>query len=267
MEESTTNCIFNENWELVIDMLQALLVDDSKGSLRTLRNLLKRFCPQVEIVGEAESPDAAYELMLTHNPNLLLLDIEMPLGTGFDLIERARSMKFEVIFITAHEHYALEAIKHEALDYILKPVGHINLMEAIKRAEQRILERSKGVLPPPPETPVKEPKASVNKLPIPTMNGFEFVSLQDLLYMEAEGIYTLLFTRNNKKITTTLRLGELEEKLKEKGFFRIHRSYLINMDLIQKYIKGDGGYVIMENGEQLSVARNRKEEFLKRLKM
>lgn len=247
-------------------MLQALLVDDSLGSLRTLRILLQKFCPQVEIVGEADNTDKAYELMLIHKPNLLLLDIEMPRGTGFDLIDRAKGLDFEVIFTTAHEQYALEAIKHRALDYILKPIGHINLMEAIKRAESRIEERNnlspKGTQNQPnPSPPERTPLGK--KLPIPTTSGFEFVALNEIMYLEAEGIYTILYLLQKKKVLTTLRMAELEEKLAEKGFFRIHRSFMINMDFIAQYNRGEGGYVIMEDGKQLSVARNRKEAFLK----
>lgn len=242
-------------------MLQALLVDDSLGSLRTLRISLQKFCPQVEIVGEADNPETAYELMLIHKPNLILLDIEMPRGSGFDLIERAKDMEFEVIFTTAHEQYALEAIKHRAIDYVLKPIGHIHLMEAIKRAENRIKEWDKFRANNNP--PINEGKSTGKKLPIPTTSGFEFINLDEIMYLEAEGIYTKLIIHRKKSVITTLRMAELEDKLANKGFFRIHRSFIINLDFIKQYNRGEGGYVVMDNGQQLSVARNRKETFLK----
>lgn len=245
-------------------MLEVLLVDDSLGSLRTLRNLLKRYCPQVTIVGEASSPEQAYELMLQYKPNLLLLDVEMPLGSGFDLIKMAKNQDFEVIFVTAHEQYALEAIRHKALDYLLKPIGHISLMESIEKAEQRLKEKMHTHSSQSHQEPSSP--AQSNKLPIPTVNGFEFIEMDQIIYLEADGIYTDVHSLDKKRVTTS-RMGELEEKLKNKGFFRIHRSYIVNLARIIQYLRGDGGTIIMENSAQLPVARNRKEEFLKKLGM
>lgn len=243
-------------------MLRVLLVDDSSGSLRTMRNLLKRYCPQVEILGEADSLEKAYEMILSHRPNLLLLDIEMPQGTGFDLLQRAKDQVFEVIFITAHENYALDAIRHKALDYILKPIGHISLMEAIKRAESRLQERTHAATSPEKS---EDETYLAHKLAVPTTNGFEFISFEEILYLEASGIYSLVIKKDKKSITTTLRMGELETKLEEKGFFRIHRSYMINLAFIKQYFRGNGGYVVLDGDIQLPVSRNRKEAFLKRL--
>lgn len=238
-------------------MLRALLVDDSVGSLETLRSLLENFCPQVEIVGEAENPDKAYELMLKLRPNLILLDVEMPLGTGFDLVEQSKDLEFEVIFITAHEQYALEAIKHEALDYLLKPVSHIDLMKAIKKAETRI--EGKNIVDGK-KAQLTEANPKKNKLAIPTQKGIEFLPVDKILYFEADGAYTYIHTLE-KKILTTLRLGKWEEKL-TKSFFRIHRSYVINLNEIKEYIRGVGGFVIMTNGAKLPITRNRRDAFL-----
>ena len=248
-------------------MIRALLVDDSPGSLRTLRNLLKRYCPQVEVVGEALSAGDGYEKVLTLQPDLLFLDIEMPGGSGFDLLEMAIDCAFEVIFVTAFDHYALEAIRHCALDYVLKPVGHKRLQEAVSRAEQRLAEqgiqnRFAQLLEQIPQT---EP--ALERLSLPQVNGFLFIPIHQILYCLADGIYSKVLLKDQRELLTTRRLKELEEMLEKKGFFRIHRSILINLDFVEEYIRGEGGWVVMADGNRLNVSRNKKDDLLKRLKI
>lgn len=248
-------------------MIRALLVDDSPGSLRTLRNLLGRYCPQIEIVGEALSAHEGYEQMLIHDPNLLFLDIEMPGGSGFDLLEMAVGRSFEVIFITAFDHYALEAIRHCALDYVLKPVGHLRLVEAVDRAEDRLNEQ--GINNRFVHLLEKIPRSdsSIERLSLPQINGFLFIPVNDVLYCLADGIYSKVLLKDKRELLTTRRLKELEDTLEVRGFFRIHRSILVNLHCVEEYIRGEGGFVVMTDGKSLNVSRNKREELLKRLQV
>lgn len=246
-----------------MNMVRALLVDDSPGSLRTLRNLLKRYCPGVEIIGEATSVSEAHNLILTLEPNLLFLDIEMPEGSGFELLEKVREYSFEVIFVTAYDHYALEAIRVSALDYTLKPVGYQRLQEAVQKVEERLKLQERPAFHRLLEQLSQSRETS--KLPLPLSNGFIFIPTAEIMYCLADGIYSRVFIRDKKEHLTTRRLIELEESLQTSGFFRIHRSSLINLNYVKRYIRGDGGSVIMEDGHELTVSRAKRDSLLKSL--
>ena len=200
-----------------------------------------------------------WQLIKEKEPGLVFLDVELPDGTGMDVLRRFDQRNFKVIFTTAHDHYAIPAIKFAAVDFLLKPLS----IEEVKSAVQKVLAQ--------PQTDrldqfVKSQESgTLKRLALPTLEGFEFIEVEDLVYLAAEGNYTVLYTEDKKKHVVSRSLKEYEELLAPHGFFRIHHSHMIHLDKIEKYVKGSGGYVVMKNGASLDVSARRKDEFLKRL--
>lgn len=247
-------------------MISIIIVDDVKKSRDTLEKMLLNYCPDSEILGKAGSAKQAYSLICDKQPQLVLLDIEMPNGTGFDLLEMFEDINFEVIFTTAFDQYALKAIKFCALDYLLKPIDIKELIQSIHKASLRINEHSKKdsnyshLL-----TNLKHKNSPTNKLALPTQEGLVFIIVNDIIRCEAEGNYTSIFFKDGTRLLTTRKIKGFQELLSEHDFFRIHRSHLVNLNCIEKYYKGDGGYVLMIDGSTIDVARRKKEDFLERL--
>lgn len=248
-------------------MLQALIVDDSARSRELVRKKLEKLCPQVHILGEAESGDDAFSKISRLRPNLILLDIQMPNGGGFDLLRRYPDFDFEVIFITAFDQYTLEAIRFSAVDYLLKPIDQDELVAAIDRAENRIRNREANDHYKYLMDNLLSSNQTSLKLAIPTIEGYEFIPLDKLIRFEGEGAYTRIYLLEGKVILSTQRLKALEEILQEKPFFRIHKSHLVNLSHVNRYKRGgNGGYVYMEDGAELRVSREKKDDFLRALK-
>lgn len=247
-------------------MLKVLTVDDEPKNLRIIKELLRLYCPTVEHVGEAASIEKARELIHSLKPDLVLLDIEMPYGNAFDLLDSIMPVDFEIVFVTAFDSYTLKAFKYAALDYILKPVNIDELKEVVARAEQKasqkyINQQLRLLL----DNRIQQ-SLGMQKIAVPTFKEkMEFVDADSILYCEASGSYTLLVTANGEKILTVKTLREYEDILPELMFFRLHHSHLINLNKIRKYHKGRGGQVEMENGVFLEVATRRRDDFLKRI--
>lgn len=246
-------------------MISVVIVDDVKKSRETLEQMLLNYCPHTEVVGKAGSAKDAYKLITETKPQLVLLDIEMPNGTGFDLLEMFDQIFFEVIFTTAFDQYALKAIKFCALDYLLKPIDIKELIQSIHKAGERLgNQNDKGnfshLL-----TNLKHKNSPTNKLALPTHEGLVFIVVQNIIRCVAEGNYTSIFFKDGKRIMTTRKIKDFEELLADHQFFRVHRSHLVNLNYIEKYFKGDGGYVVMVDGSSIDVARRKKEDFLERL--
>ncbi|MEQ1799595.1 MAG: LytTR family DNA-binding domain-containing protein [Lacibacter sp.] len=249
-------------------MIKVLTVDDEPKNLRILKELISGYCPQATLVGEADSIDTAILLIREHQPDLVLLDIEMPNGNAFDLLDRIMPVNFEIVFVTAFDAFTLKAFKYSALDYLLKPVSIEELKTAIAKAQQRIDQKNLNLRLNNLLQGIQNTDNNLQKIAIPAHNGnFEFIAFDEILYCEASGPFTFVHTSKGYKLTSSKSIKEYEELLPQQIFFRSHHSYLINLNKVKRYLKGRGGEVEMSNGSLLEVATRRKEEFLKRIGM
>lgn len=247
-------------------MIKVLTVDDEPKNLRILKELLKTYCPQVNHVGEADNIDEAINLIHQLQPELVLLDIEMPRGNAFDLLDRIMPVDFEIIFVTAFDAYTLKAFKYSALDYLLKPVNIDELKTAIGKAQSRIDQKNFNLQLSNLLKNLKTSETQSQKIAVQLgTGGFEFISIDEIVYCEANGPYTFIFTADGKKMTSSKSIKEFEEMLPDSLFFRSHHAFLINLNKIKKYHKGRGGEVEMDNGAKLEVATRRKDDFLRRI--
>jgi two-component system, LytTR family, response regulator len=247
-------------------MLKVLTVDDEPKNLRIIKELLKEYCPQVDHVGEADNIDVALDLINKLQPELVLLDIEMPHGNAFDLLDKIMPVNFEIVFVTAFDSYTLKAFKYSALDYLLKPVDIDELKAVIAKAELRTGQKNINQQLRFLMQNIAQPAGGLQKIAIPTFKDqLDFIDFQSILYCEASGAYTYIFTVDGQKLISSKSLKEYEEILPESIFFRLHHSHLINLNKVKKYHKGRGGEVEMENGIFLEVATRRKDEFMKRI--
>lgn len=244
-------------------MLTAIIIDDETNSRNALRQKITKHCNNVMIIADCENGEEGIEKIETQKPDIIFLDIEMPRMNGFTMLQQIKNKNFEVIFITAYDHYAIKAIKFSALDYLLKPVEVEDLKAAVEKVTQKRkqVDGNKRV-----ELLVQnflEEKTAHQRIAISSMEGLQFVTTNDIIYLEANSNYTSFYLADNRKITATKTLKDFEEILPASMFIRIHHSYLINKNGIEKYIKGEGGQVVMKNGVTLDVARRKKEEFMK----
>ena len=246
--------------------LSCIIMDDESRNVQLLKKLMAAYCPQVQVL--ATESDAAKGLAMIKElqPQLLFLDIEMPHINGFEMLKQLEPVNFEVIFVTAYSHYAVEAFEHHAIGYLTKPINTEKLVAAVNAAAERIEQKafSKNLFSLI-ESSTKPVAATAQKIPLSTTNGLVFVKLADIMYCESNGNYTSFFLVNESKpILVSRQLGEYEKLLPDSDFTRIHDKYIINLSFIKEYIKGSGGDVVLENGKELPVASRRKEDFLAR---
>ncbi len=243
-------------------MITALIVDDEAASRNGLAALIHEYIPELKVIGKAESVSSAITQINALQPDLVFLDVEMPGKDGFDLLEATAPFDFEVIFITAHPQYAIKAIKASAIDYLLKPIDVEELKMAIKKVSGKKESGNKKL-----ETFMSHvgDKKREPQLAISTMEGLIFIKLSNILYCRGDGAYTFFFLKNGEKNIASKNLKEFEEILCEHGFFRTHKSYIIQLAEMKRYVKGDGGHVIMSNGETIDVSKRRKESFIQTL--
>lgn len=246
--------------------MKALVVDDEKKSRESLRMLITEFCDDVEVVGTAGSIAETLEGINTFNPDVVFLDIRMRQETGFDLFKNLDEINFEVVFTTAYSEYAIKAIKFSAVDYLLKPIDIEELQLAVTKVKERIKakevprEKIEALL-----QNLKPTESSNFKLALPTAKGLMFVKLDQIIYCAGQNNYTEFYIKGRAKIIVSKTLKEYEDMLSDYNFFRIHKSYLINLNEINEYIRGEGGFVIMNNNASLDVSKRRKESFLKEI--
>jgi two-component system LytT family response regulator len=247
--------------------LRTILVDDEPRGLNTMEKLLQMHCPEVETIAACSSVDEALEKINWLQPDLVFLDIAMPVKNGFDLLKEIAEVRFEVIFVTAHNQFMIEAFHFSAIDYLLKPVDDDLLIEAVKRVQKRINGKSGSKNVEVLLENIKQQQSSRNmKLCIPSLKGFQVVELDSILYAEASGNYTNFYFTNKQVVCTSKPIHEYEELLSDSGFVRIHKSYLINLLHVKEYIRGEGGSVILSDNKELEVARRKKDNFLNRMK-
>lgn len=244
-----------------MNKLKAIIVDDEDLARKNLEFLLKDFCPQVEVVHMANGAKSATEYLKSNSVDIMFLDIEMPNGSGFDLLESLESIDFKIVFITAYHEYALKAFRYSAVDYILKPIDPEELERAVSKASKSGVPESKEKIELLIEN-MERKGEMLNKIALPSMEGLQFVNLDEIIYCESEDNYTQFFLTNGKKIMVSKTIKHFEELLDEGKFFRVHRSNIINLEYIDRYVKGEGGYVVMKQGPRVPVSRRRKEAFL-----
>jgi two-component system LytT family response regulator len=247
--------------------MKALIVDDEPDGISTLKKLLDLNCKQVNVVGTCTNAAEAIQMTEELQPEVIFLDIQMPGKSGLEMLAEMGPRNFEVIFITAHNHYMLQALQFSAADYLLKPVDEDRLAEAMQRVERKLQKKGddKNI-----ETLLYNLQKTGNpnemKLCIPTLKGFVILELKDIVICEAERNYTIIHLQNKKSVTVSRPLLDYEKILEGTDFLRVHRSYMINLQHVSEYQRGEGGVVIMNNGAEIEISRRKKEQFLSRIK-
>jgi two-component system LytT family response regulator len=245
--------------------MRTILIDDEANTRDALQALLTHYCPDVTVIGQAASAETGLQLLREQTPDLLFLDVEMPLGTGFDLLDALGRVPFDIIFTTAHDRYALRAIKACALDYLLKPVGVADLRAAVAKAQ-----RQKPPVAAQLSTfydNLRGHNGTAGKVVLPTMQGFEVVDVARIVRCQADDNYTLFVLENKEKILVSRTLKEYEELFADYDFLRIHQSHLVNAAHVKRYIKGSGGYVQLTDDSIIEVSRRKKDELLHRFRV
>jgi len=244
------------------DLLRTIIIDDEPHMRQSLEKLLLKHCPNVRIVGTADGMASGLESIRKRNPDLVLLDIKMDDGTGFDLLKKAEPFDFKVIFITAYDQYAVEAFRFSALDYLLKPIIPDNLVEAVHKAEeQKIsdLEIQLNNL----KNNLDADNKSKKKIILKTLENIHILSVDDIIWCSSDANYTEFHLSGGGKIIVSRTLREYEELLKQSGFFRVHKSFLVNLSKIIRIDKADGGYVVMNNNDRIPIGSTKKEQLLR----
>lgn len=247
--------------------IRSILVDDEPRGLSSMEKLLEMNCPEVDIVATCNSVDSAIEKIEQLDPDLIFLDIAMPVKNGFDLLKEIKDPHFEVIFVTAYNQFMIEAFHFSAVDYLVKPVDDELLINAVGRAKKRIAEKTGSKNIDALLHNLQQRNSPNNmKLCLPSMKGFQVVSLNDILYAESHGNYTNFHFTDQPTVCTSRSIHEYEELLAELGFVRIHKSCIINLSHVKEYLRGDGGTVILSNGNQVEVARRKKDLLIAKMK-
>ena len=238
-------------------MLKAILIDDEKNAVTAMEIAIKEYCPEIEIVGTALSAKDGIREIQNKNPDIVFVDIEMPQMTGLEMIEQFGDRKFEVVFVTAYNQFAIKAFKVNAIDYLLKPINIVELINAVKKIAGRIQSKNSPTFLP--EEKLK--RALSGKLTLPTATGSEYLNIKDILRIEADGSYSRVYTTDNKTRLVTKNLKSLETSLEGESFFRCHNSHLINVEYIKKFIPTkDKGLIEMSDDSMIPVARSVKFE-------
>jgi two-component system, LytTR family, response regulator len=245
-------------------MIKAIIVDDEIDCCETIAALLQTYFPGIAVAGIYHNGEEALPVILQQQPDLVFLDVEMPKMNGFELLEQLPQVNFDIIFTTSYDQYALKAIRFSAIDYLLKPIDR----QELKRAVQKVNEKIQVPVPQQLEILMQKLKQNsnpVNKVALPTMEGLQMIPIENIISCESDDNYTSIQLKGGKKILVTRSLKDMEEILEQHSFIRVHRFYLVNLNEIEKYIKGEGGYLVMSDATTIDVARNKKETLLRKL--
>jgi len=241
---------------------RAVIIDDIQNSRITLADDLKRYCPQIHVIGEAESVDSGINEILLKKPEVVFLDIQLGDGTGFDILEKIGSIDFQVIFTTALDTYGIKAIKFSALDYLLKPIDPDELISAVKKLDtnphSKTINESLNLL----LENIREIKPESKRIALSSADKVIMVYVKDIVRCESQGSYTIFYLNNKEEIVTTKNLKEYEQLLTDYSFVRVHHSHLINFNYLKEYIKKDGGYAVMQDGSNVPVSFRKRNHLL-----
>jgi two-component system LytT family response regulator len=246
-------------------MIKTVIVEDELKSRDMLAAMIRKITPELEIVGLAGNVSEAEKLIRELKPELVFLDISMPDGSGFDLLEKVSGQKFELIFATASDQHAIRAIKFSACDYLLKPID----MDELKLAVEKVVQKKQSV--PNMENlqfliqHLRRADDNFQKITLPTGNAYEIVNVKDIVRCEADGSYTTFYLSDKRKLMISAGLKHYEELLPENDFIRVHHHHLINMQHVLRFLKEDGGYAVMSDGSKIEISRRKKEAFMEKL--
>ena len=245
-------------------MIKAIIVDDEANCCEIIATLLERYCPQVKVADICYSGNTALSSIIEMNPDIVFLDIEMPHMNGFELLERLQTINFKLIFTTSYDQYAIKAIRFSAMDYLLKPIDREELQNAVKKALES-LDR-----PNPQQLEVLLQKLNKTgnggqKIALPTMEGLQLIAIDTIISCTSERNYTIIYLKEKQKMVISRPLKEMEELLEDHSFLRVHHSYLVNLKEISKYIRGEGGYLLMSDGSVVDISRSKKELLVSKL--
>lgn len=245
--------------------LKTIIIDDEQDAVDFIRTIIGEYCPSLEVIGHAHNIVQGFQVIKENKPDLVFLDVEMPNGTGFDLLTRFPEKEFDVIFITAFNHYAIKAIKFSAVDYILKPININEFVEAVSKVIKKRSEKTSNsndglkILLENLRTP------SPSRLAIPTSEGMEYLNPKDIIRIEADRSYSWFYLNSNRKFLVSKHLKEFQELLGERNFFRSHNSHLVNLRFVKKFIRKEGGYIEMHDGSIVPISRSKKDIFLEHM--
>lgn len=247
-----------------MDMNKAIIIDDEIHSCDALKMLLDKCCPQIQVIAICHSAKEGIAKINELKPDLIFLDIEMPYMNGFQMLEQFSKIDFEIIFTTSYDQYAIKAFKFSALDYLLKPVDREELEKAVQKISKKInpsISQQLEIL----LQKINQPSVPVQRIALPTMQGLEFIPVESILHCSSSNNYTEFFLTDKKKLLVSRTLKETEDMLADHAFIRVHHSHIVNLNAITKYVKGEGGYLIMEDGSSIDVSRSRKELLMQKL--
>jgi two-component system, LytTR family, response regulator len=244
-------------------MVKAIIIDDESYCCEALATLLEDHA-QIQVVAICHSATEGMKAILRHKPGVVFLDVEMPRINAFEMLNQLQSIEFEIIFTTSYDHYALKAIRFSALDYLLKPIDSDELAKAMEKVilrSQKPIEQQLQLL----LQKMQKPSSLVSKIALPTMEGLQMIPIDSIIYCESDSNYTTIFLKNKRKIVVSRTLKELDEMLEGYSMLRVHRCFVINLNEVEKYIKGDGGYLIMSDGSTVDVSKTRKDFLMQKL--
>jgi two-component system LytT family response regulator len=251
-----------------MSQLKAILVDDEKGSLESLSFEIKEYCPEIQVIAACQDPLDGLEKIRKLQPDLIFLDIEMPGMNGFELLQQLADLSLNVIFVTAYDQFAIRAFDFNAVDYVLKPVRKAKLISAVQKVVDRQQPKmDKTGLEALLQNIQIQSRSGLENIALPTHDGFTMVHINDITYLHAESNYTWVHLTSQKKYLITKTLKDMEEMLDFPQYFRPHKSYLVNLNHVDRYIRGQGGYMVMKDHVQVPVARAQKVDLLRLLKL
>ena len=245
--------------------LNAIIVEDEFHSRETLKSFLEEYCPEVTVQDTATSVTEAVEKITQLRPDLVFMDIELQTGTGFDVLQKVRHLDFHLIFTTAFEHYAIKAIKFSSIDYLLKPIDLEELIAAVQKVKHLIASENRQNLLENLLSNMQTGSSENRKICLSTAEGIEFIPTREILLCEANGSYTDFHLSDRRKLVVSKNLKEYENMLQDANFMRVHNSFLINLGEVKKFVRAEGGYIVMNNDKQVSISPVKREEFLKRM--
>ena len=245
-----------------MEPIKVIIVDDEPSSLQNLEQKIREFCPELKIIATVAQPAEAILLIRHHRPDVIFLDIEMPHMNGFRMLSELGDYESEIIFTTAYNHYAIEAIRMSAFDYLMKPVSIKDLRETVDRLASQLAAQTKERLNVLRES-LNRNINQESKIAVPTWEGLEFILIKNVVRIESSSNYSRIFFIHRESLLVTRQLKEFEEMLTPYRFCRVHNVHLINLNYVKKYIRGEGGSVVMENGDEIDVSRRKKDDFLK----